>query len=317
MKYWALAGCLWLAVQASAASGLSEAEALCRSRRFAEAEAVYHQLDAGGAPRAAVAYGLGKIAIFRGDYVAAVRLLERAVAMAPDHSDYFLWLGNSYAWAASTAPLGGKMELGRKCLAAYRRALELNPDNVPAHLSLMNFYRHVPAVLGGGMQKAQAEAEEIGRRDAARGAYARAVLYAHEKQYPRAWVTLEALLHQSPDHYAANLLYGRLALVTGTRTAEGEACLRRCLEGCPSEDDEGQDTVRWCLGQLAENRHEVAAARRVYEDCLQANPTFGPALDGLARLHPAGPETTAVTSVQAKTGTSRLMAADPRPGQGE
>jgi protein O-GlcNAc transferase len=191
-------------------------------------------------------YQAGKRAVQRKEHAVAMEQLERAVALAPGDADYHHWLGNSYAWAAATAPLCDKAALGRKSLAAYQRALELDPDNLSARLSLMNFYRHVPRMLGGGVARAREEAEEIRRRDPVEGAYALAVLHWHEKKYPAAFAALAEVLRQKPAHYAANFLFGRVALASGERVPEGTAALRRCLKLTPAETDESHEAVaRW------------------------------------------------------------------------
>jgi tetratricopeptide (TPR) repeat protein len=196
-------------------------------------------------------YTQGKRAVQRGDYAVAIEQLSVAVALAPRESDYYHWLGNSYGWAAAAAPVCDKAALGRKCLAAYLRAIELDPDNLAARLSLMNFYRHVPRLLGGGLERAAEEAEEIRRRDPVQGGYARAVLLGDEKKFAEAITILAGVLRQKPDYYSANCLFGRLALESGIRQAEGAAALRRCLQMTPSESDESHQTVGRWLGQLA------------------------------------------------------------------
>lgn len=196
-------------------------------------------------------YRTGKQAVRRGDYAAAMAVLDLAVARSPLESDYHLWLGNACAWAAAAAPLCDKPPLGRKCLAAYRRAIELDPNNLRARFSLMNFYRHVPRLLGGGMARAYAEAEEIRRRDAVQGAYALAVLYGDEQRYATAFAALREVLTQQPEHYGANCTLGCLALASGERVEEGLAGLRRCLRLTPTEDDVPRETVAVWLGRLA------------------------------------------------------------------
>lgn len=205
---------------------------------------------------------LGKDAVQRGEYAAAVELLERSVALAPRESDYAHWLGNSYAWAAATAPLSDKPGLGRKCLAAYQRAIELDPENLPARFSLMNFYRRVPRLLGGGLARAREEAAEIERRDSLRGAHARAILLGDEKKYAGAYALLSDVTRRNPSYYGAQLSLGQLALESGGYKEEGIAALRRCLELTPSENDENHERVIQYLEQLNGPRAETTVAHR-------------------------------------------------------
>jgi tetratricopeptide (TPR) repeat protein len=207
-------------------------------------------------------YRRGRQAVLRGDYSGATALLERAIAQSPRESDYQHWLGNSYAWLAAGAPLSDKPALGRKCLAAYQRAIELDPDNLPARFSLMNFYRRVPRLLGGGLARAEGQAEEIGRRDPVQGNYARAVLLGDEKKYAEALAVLADVLRQKPSYYAANLTLGRLALESGQRLNEGVAALRRCLELTPTENDEDHEAASKWLGQLTKQPVVAVASRR-------------------------------------------------------
>ena len=287
MNRWHLAGFLALAVRATAEPTLAEADQLYRARRFAEAETAYRKLEAADPQRPEIAYGLGKVEIARGESNMAVGCLQRAVALAPGRSDYFLWLGNGYAWQAAGAPLREKIGLGRKCLAAYDRALELDPENLQAHIGRMNVYRHVPAIWGGGMTRAFAEAAEIGRHNPERGAFALAELHAQERDFPRAFAILDMLLARNPRNFAVNCAYGRWALASGMRLNQGESCLQRCMELTPTEDDEGPESIQWYLGQIFEARHDHVAARVAYQQCLRIHPDFGQAREALERLKPA------------------------------
>jgi len=261
MKRWCLAVLIAGAAHAAAGLAVDDAKFLYQAGQYDQAEVRFQRLSAGSPMAAEPLYYLGKIAVHRGDYAAAIGLLERAVALEPARSDHHLWLGNSYAWAAAAASLGDRPALGRKCLAAYRKALELDPGNIPAHFSLMNFYRHVPALLGGGRDRAEAEAEAIRRCDAAQGAYARAVLCIDGKNYAQAFANLTALLRKNPSDYAANCALGGLALASGTRLDEGETAFRRCLELRPGENDESHGFVRRGLQKIAEARTGLPGPR--------------------------------------------------------
>ena len=281
---WCLAVAIAGIAPAAADPALATAQALYQARRLDEAQTAFRQLAAEHPRNAELIYFLGKIAIRQSDYTTATELLEQAVALDPKQSDHYLWLGNAYAWTAATVPFTHKAAPGRSCLAAYRKALELNPGNLAAHFSLMNFYRHVPAFLGGGIKLARHEAGAIRQRDPALGALADAVLDLDEGKCDEAYATLSGILRKSPDDYAANCTLGRLALATRTNLVEGAAAFRRCLDLSPSENDEGHEYAQWGLGQIFECKHEAPAAFRAYEICLRINPRFKPAEEALVRL---------------------------------
>lgn len=254
------------------------------------AEAGLQQLAARDPGDAWVAYYLGKVAVQTGDYARAVALLEKAIAVSSPVSEFYGWLGHASAWAAATAPLRDKIGLGRKCLAAYRRAVELDPGNLSARMGLVNFYRHVPRLWGGGLERAHAEAAEILKRDVDQGTLALVVLHRHAKRYDEARANLAALQERHPESYTADYELGRLAAASGRWSEEGEAALRRCLRKIPTENEAGHDWVYWCLGQLAEARQELGVARRAYQLCLQSNPRHQQAIEALAHLSEPGSE---------------------------
>ena len=241
-------------------TAVTKAQRLYASGRYAEADLVLADHDSSPTAPAADLYLLGKIKVHCGDYAAAIKLLARAVALAPAESDYQLWLGNSYAWAASTADLKERAQWGRKSLRAYQTAIQLQPGNLSARLSLLNFYRHVPRLLGGGMARAYHEAEEIRRRDPSQGTYALAVLYAHEQHAAQAAAALAIVLANNPRHYGANVALGRLAVASGVGRPQGERALRLCLTLQPSENDVSHEQVAADLRELVEQSPRLAGS---------------------------------------------------------
>ncbi|MBX3737140.1 MAG: tetratricopeptide repeat protein [Candidatus Didemnitutus sp.] len=251
MKRLALPFLLATAVHAAEPAALARATALYAAGRYAEATASFAEIARDEPDAPAALYYLGKLAVHRRDYPCAVELLERAAQASPTDAAIALWLGNAHAWSASVAEgLGARVSHGRKALAHYRRAVELDPTSVPARFSLMNFYRHVPALLGGGIDRARAQAAEIDRLDPVAGAHARALLAFHQQDFAAAHATLQPLLAQHPAHYAANFLLGRIAVASGQYREAGRAALERCLQLPPTENDESHAEARALLAQL-------------------------------------------------------------------
>lgn len=238
-------------------SAFAQAERLYATRDLAAARTAFERLAAQGAPRGD--YYLGKIAIRQQQYALAVERLTRAAELAPGDDDTWHWLGNAHAWiAASTDSLPQQAKHARLSLNAYLKAIELNPESVPARLSLINLQRHLPAWYGGGLRRARAQAEEVACRDPVRGDYARALLLAHEKKYAEALRVLAPLRAAHPDYYSAHLLLGYIATRSGLERDAARAALAQCLALTPGEFEEPHDAARELLALLDQPAEEAA-----------------------------------------------------------
>lgn len=275
---------LLLAATLSAAPTYREALDLYKAQKYPEAKAAFQALAAAEPTNPKYPYFLGVTAIKQRNFDEAIANLERATALAPTNSDYFAELGNAYGSAAKSAGMFAQMSLAKKCRVALEKAVELNPDSLDARNGLISYYRQAPGFLGGGMDKAYAQAEEIRKRDFRRGTIVLAQLYAGEKRFDEAFgITLE-LLQREPELYIAHYTMGRLAAESGLRHDAGEKHLQHCLALTPGKGDPGHAAVHWRLGQIAEKHHSPAAAHAAYETALQLDPGFKPAADALAKL---------------------------------
>ena len=265
---------------------IAAALALREAGRPAEAQAALEQLAAAEPRHPEVNYQLGVLAYLRDDTGAAIRHLETALAVAPGEARYHYHYGHAQGRSAQKAGVLSKLGHARKCLAAYERAVALAPDVAEFRESLFEFYRQAPAVVGGGRDKAVAQAEAIKRLDPPRGRVVFATLHAGEGKFAEAFAQFEEVLQASPDDYLSLYHLGRLAATTGHALERGLACLRRCLELTPppGKDVPGHAYVQWRLGQLQERRKDSAAARAAFAEAVRLDPTLGAAAEALRRL---------------------------------
>ena len=209
---------------------------------------------------------------------------EKAVALDPANSNYQWRLGDAYGRSAQKAGVFSKMGLAGKCRTAYEKAVELDPKNLDARSSLMNYYQQAPGIAGGSKDKALAQAQEIKKLDASRGRFAFATLYLAEKKYDQAFAEFEEVLKEKPDDYAALFQTGRLAAISGERLDHGLTVLRQCLTMPPPEGQPGHAAAHWRIGFILEKKGDKVGARAAYEASLKLDPKFPQAIESLRKL---------------------------------
>jgi tetratricopeptide (TPR) repeat protein len=86
---------------------------------------------------------------------------EKALSLDPQNSLYHLWLGRIYGEKASRAGFVSAAGLAKKVRLSFERAVELDPKNWEARSDLAEFYIEAPAMVGGGKDKARAQADAL------------------------------------------------------------------------------------------------------------------------------------------------------------
>ena len=262
-------------------------DALFKQRQWAAAQSVLEHATA-ATPKDAEAWQLlGQVFQQLGDPDRAVEAMEQAVALAPANSNLQRELGDVYGFAAQKAGMLSKMGLAKKCKAAYDKAVELDPRNIDARWSLMEYCRQAPGFVGGGMDAAYAQAEEIRKLDANKGRIALATLYVADKKMVEAFGLFDEALKADPNNYTALYQIGRLSAMTGQRLDQGIENLHKCLALPQPAGQPGPAPVNWRIGNILEKKGDKAAAKAAYEAAVAIDPTFVPALESLRKLNEA------------------------------
>jgi tetratricopeptide (TPR) repeat protein len=218
------------------------------------------------------------------DHDAAVRYLEKAAANNPSQARYHHELGDAYGILAQKASMFSKMGYAKKCIAAYDRAVALEPDDVEYRKSRYEFYRAAPSMVGGGMDKALAEVGEIEKRDPVQGAGLRSDLKQKEGKTDEAFAILVELRAKLPDSKVLQFQFGRLVAMTGDKLDEGETALKEYLAYAPKPGEPPLWSAHWRLAQIFEKKGALTEARTQYEETLRLNPAFERAREALKRL---------------------------------
>ena len=231
---------------------------------------------------------LATVRLARGDADGALEAAEKSVQLAPANAEFRRQLGDAYALAAIKAGIFSKIGWANKCRTAFEKSVEMDPSSVNARYSLMVYYQQVPGFMGGGMEKAFEQADQIRKRDPARGRIAFAILQIGEKKYADAFTGLNDSLTAAPDDYLALFYLGSLAALSGQHVDRGLDALTTCAGLWPTPGAPRHDAVFWTMGSLFEIKGDMTAARRAYETSIAIDPGYRPSVVALKHLRPPG-----------------------------
>lgn len=105
------------------------------------------------------------------DWDRSIAACEKAVSLAGGNSGYHLWLGRAYGEKADRVNPFSGMSLAKKLKTQFETAVRLDANNVEARSDLAEFYIDAPGIVGGGIDKARAQANALMSISPARGHY--------------------------------------------------------------------------------------------------------------------------------------------------
>lgn len=127
----------------------------------------------------------------------AISAAQKAAALAPDNSDYHLWLGRSYGEKAEHSSWLTAISLARKVRSEFETAVQLNARNVAAQSDLAEFYMEAPSFLGGGKDKARVQAQRLSTMDPGAAHWINAALAERDHNSPLAESEYRAAIQAS------------------------------------------------------------------------------------------------------------------------
>jgi Tfp pilus assembly protein PilF len=242
---------------------------------------------------------------------------KKAIALDPKNGRYHLWLAHVYGEKADRVGFLSAASLAGKTRDEFQRAVELDPSNTDARVDLAEFYLEAPGIVGGGQDKARAQAKLIGATDPTREhwVYARIAEKNHdtataEREYRRmieashgdseAWLNLafffrnqkryddmeQALIKTSqapmskPD---VMMDIARTLYRTGRNFALAIKVLERYLASGPVEQAPAFK-AHYLLGMLLEKQGDKVGAAQEYRTSLSLAPQYGLAQQALNRV---------------------------------
>lgn len=250
----------------------------------------------------------------------SIRANEKAVALAPQESEYHQWLARSYGKKAEAAGAMTALNLVRKVKAEFEKAVAVDASgkNLSVRADLAEFYIEAPAVMGGDKTKAKQLTDFITAQDPALADYLLARLEEKENirgqaelgykkaiqdsgNLARYWVSLASFYRRTgrlDDMEAAitkslaahrsdsiSLFDAASVLVTAGRNYPGAV---RMFREYLSLDDPAEDgpvfQAHYFLGFLFEKQGALKEAAAEYRAALALAGEYRPAQEGLQRV---------------------------------
>src|SRR5437016_10159956 len=108
---------------------------------------------------------------------------EKAVSLDSNNSVYHLWLGRIYGEKADASSFFTAAGLAKKVRGQFEMAVQLSPSSVDARTDLAEFYLEAPGIVGGGQDKARAQAATLARLDPAKAHWVNARIAEKKKDF--------------------------------------------------------------------------------------------------------------------------------------
>jgi tetratricopeptide (TPR) repeat protein len=160
---------------------LAEANRLLQAGEADKALALLSSLPPAGIDQA-LAHNLAcRVRLTLEQWDPAVVECEQSVHLAPENSDFHLWLARAVGQKAGHANFMNAFSLARRSRSEFEEAARLNPRNADALADLGEFYRQAPSVIGGGIDKAQGIANQLDKVDPSRAHHLRATIAEGQK----------------------------------------------------------------------------------------------------------------------------------------
>ena len=310
-----LIGALWL-ILASRAEAQTPQQLLAAGR----VDQALHTIDlqVRSAPTAEAYNFLCRAHFELGAWDAGIPACEKAIAVDPGNGLYHLWLGRIYGEKADHSGFLSAAGLAKKVRTEFERAVELSPENWEARTDLAEFYMEAPGIVGGGKDKALAQAEQLAKLNPAMAHWVQARLAEKnkdsagaEKEYraaieasqggARAWLNLAGFYRHTdrvdemeqalrtmetrpPDHSAALPDGAGMLLKSGRDLPMATRLARRYLSSSDLIEEAPAFKVHSLLGELLEKQGDRTAAAEQYRAALTLAHSYHRAEEGLKRV---------------------------------
>ncbi len=241
---------------------------------------------------------------------------EKAVQLNPNNSEYQLWLGRAYGEKADNSSFITAVALAKKLRVSFEKAVQIDGRNIDARSDLSEYYIEAPGFLGGGIDKAAAQAAAISQYDKARAHWVNARIAEKRKDYVNAereyleavkedpdadyWLNLASFYRKrerysdmdaavnkamAASHKKTSSLFDTATLLYEAQRNLPTAAnlVRQYLTIVPTEDAPAFE-AHYFLGKILEKQGDRTGAAAEYRASLLLASNYGPAQEALKRV---------------------------------
>jgi tetratricopeptide (TPR) repeat protein len=302
--------------EAVADTNLDEGTGLYRKGEFKKSVEVLEKLASSSPAETDAKLWLGKAYLKTRDWDKAVREMEKVVELQPSNARYHLWLGR--ACGAKASHIFKPLALGwaKRVVKEFETARRLAPKDLDIRFDLLEFYMEAPGALGGGKEKAEAEAKEIAKLNPSKGYTARAIIFQKNKNWEQAkkeftqatveypvsdsFKDLAGFLFERKDYKGAlESAQKALELKSNSKGAQLLAAasriklksdldyalriLQALAEGPLDDNDPVFEEVHYWLGECCLEKADKENARKAFKAALAFNPDHDEAKKALSK----------------------------------
>jgi tetratricopeptide (TPR) repeat protein len=297
--------------------GLEEAIRLYEKGEYKLAATRLSELTRSSPEDPNIRHWMGKAFIKTRQWDKAVREMEKATQIEPSNALYRLWLGRACGYEAEHTFKLFAMGKARRVIKEFEAASKLAPANIDIRFDMLEFYIQAPSMIGGGDDKAKAEALTIAKLDPKHGPIARVVLFKNDKKfdlakkeliqatvdypdYPAAYADLADFLLDQNDFDGAlknsqkalalkeskhaKLIMAAARIRLGSETDEAERSLKELASGLLGDNDPSFEQVYYWLGECYLLKGDKAKARQSLQSALSYDPDYEPAKKTMSKL---------------------------------
>jgi tetratricopeptide (TPR) repeat protein len=208
----------------------------------------------------------GRCYVLQAEYKKGSEALEKAVALDPQNSMAWTWLGRAEGHRAETSMALSAIPHANRAREAFEKAVALDPRNKEALDDLFDYYIQAPGFMGGGFDKASGLLPLIASLNPAEVHFAEGRMAEEKKQFNSAEAHFRRAVELAPTSVGRLLDLARFLAKHG-RTAESDKVYEQAYKLAP-----GAPRVLFARAQIwIQSNRNLPQARELLQKYLTLN----------------------------------------------